>query len=446
MFDVFAKPLCYLLLSMGCQIIMHLLWPSSLLHAASPENTTSSSSVSKRTDWPRWRGIAFDGISIETDWSCEWPESGPAQVWERSIGIGFSSFAVRGQRLYTMGSVIDDSEEASAEEDTSERVDVIWCLDALSGEVIWTLKYPADLVDVEHEGGPSATPTIYDNRGYTVSKQGHFVCFDAETGNALWTHSLTKLLGVEMPMWGFSGSPLIVNDLVIFEAGRTVAFNRQTGELVWQTESFNPAYSSPVCFPHPETGSPVVASLNNDVLLTLDAASGKEIARSPFETVYPTNSCTPIIHRNTIFLSSGYNRGCTLLRFTGTALDPVYDNRNMRNQFNSCVLKDGYLYGFDGNSHSRRTATIRCIEHRTGEIKWIQRGYGVGSLILAGDRFIALSDQGEMLIFKANPTEFELLASAKIIDGKCWTPPVLCNGLLYVRNAAGRLVCLDLRG
>ena len=445
MCNVPRKPSHYRAASMVCLFAVQLLPLSPLLHGASPESPSCESSVSQSKDWPRWRGIACDGISTEIDWSCEWPASGPVRVWERAIGIGFSSVAVRGKRLYTMGSIADDREDTPAQPNASDRKDVIWCLDARSGEVIWTHKYAAELVDIEHEGGPSATPTIHGNRGYTVSKQGHFVCFDAETGAALWTHDLTELLGVEMPTWGFSGSPLIVNDLVVLEAGKTVAFDRRTGEIAWQTEKFRPAYSSPVCFPHPDTGEPVVASLNNDVLLALDATTGKEVARAAFETVYPTNSCTPIIKRDTIFLSSGYNRGCTLLRLKGSTLDPIYDNRNMRNQFNSCVLKDGYLYGFDGNSHGRRTATIRCIVHQTGEIMWRQRGYGVGSLMLAGNRIIALSDQGELLVLKANPTEFELLASASIIDGKCWTPPVLCKGLLYVRNAAGRLVCLDLR-
>ena len=270
------------------------------------------------------------------------------------------------------------------------------------------------------------------------------MCFDLASGDPLWVKELASELGVEMPTWGFSGSALIFEDLVILEAGRTVAFNRLTGELVWQTEKFRAAYTSPIAFRHPQTEEMLIASLNNDVLLILRAKDGSEIARAPFVTPHSTNACTPIVQGDTIFLSSGYNRGCTLFRLAGEELELIYDNRNMRNHMNSCVLHNGYLYGIDGNSHSRRNAMIKCISHETGEIQWKHRGYGVGSLLLAGERIIALSDEGELLVLRPTPEKFELLANAKVIDGKCWTVPVLCNNKLYIRNAAGRLICLDL--
>ena len=415
------------------------------MHAKTIGAEQTPGGACESSDWPRWRGQNFDGATSEADWTHDWGELGPPQIWEQAIGIGFSSFAVKDGRLYTMGSVAREQSQVDRETDTAvPREDVIWCLDAATGDVVWTHRYPAELIDVLHEGGPSATPTIDGDRGYTVSKRGHFVCFDVETGDSLWTQELVDVLDTEMPLWGFSGSSLVVDDLVIVEAGKTAAFNRDTGDVVWQTEQFKPAYSSPVSFQHPASGKMLVASLNNDFLLILDAATGEEVARAPFTTAHPTNSCTPIVVEDTIFLSSGYNRGCTLLRLTNDGLERIYDNRNMRNHMNSCVLHEGLLYGVDGNSHSRRTATIRCIDHATGELHWKKRGYGVGSVLLAGERVIALSDEGELLVVEPNQEEFTLLANAKVMDGKCWTPPVLCRGRLYIRNAEGRLICLDM--
>ncbi|QDS99447.1 outer membrane protein assembly factor BamB family protein [Adhaeretor mobilis] len=425
---------------------------------------TVSSTASEPGDWPRWRGPRFDGISTETDWSHDWPESGPPQLWTAEVGIGFSSFSVADGKLYTMGSVEIESfevEEAAAASDSAEsdpdnvkgkkrkrsppREDIIWQLDATKGDVLWKHTYPAKLINRLHEGGPAATPTIHDGLGYTVSKEGHFVCFDIENGEPQWTKDLAVELGVKMPNWGFSGSALIVEELVIVEAGRTAAFDRTTGAPVWQTDAFRPGYSSPVKFTHPESGKTLVASLNNDFLLIVNAHNGHEVARAPFKTSHPTNSCTPIITGDTLFLSSGYNRGCTLLQLKDGELARIYDNRNMRNHMNSCVLHEGSLFGFDGNTHSRRNGTIRCIDHATGELRWKERGYGIGSLLLAGERIIALSDEGELLVLKPTPEKFELLASCQVIQGKCWTPPVLCEGLLYVRNATGKLICIDLR-
>ena len=285
---------------------------------------------------------------------------------------------------------------------TDVRQDVIWCLDTNSGATLWRHGYPAKLIDILHEGGPAATPTLHDGRGYTVSKEGHFVCFDINTGAPFWTKELVQELGVKMPYWGFSGSPLIFEGVVIVEAGKTVAFDRLTGELVWQTENYRAGYSSPIVFPHPQTNEPLIASLNNDVLLIVRAKDGSEVAQAPFVTAHPTNACTPIVQGDTIFLSSGYNRGCTLFRLTGTELEVQYDNRNMRNHMNSCVLRDGYLYGFDGNSHTRRNAMIKCINHETGEIAWKERGYGVGSLLLAADKLIALSGRRRIVSYPRN--------------------------------------------
>jgi outer membrane protein assembly factor BamB len=241
-----------------------------------------------------------------------------------------------------------------------------------------------------------------------------------------------------------SGSAGCLTISVIVEAGRTAAYDIETGDIVWQTAAYRPAYTSPVAFRHPSTQATLVASLNNDALLILDATDGNELAQSSFTTPHATTACTPIVEGDTIYISSGYERGCTLLRFDGSNLTRVYDNQHMCNHMNSCVLHQGHLYGIDGNSHSRRTAMLKCIDHATGEIRWQQRGYGVGSLLLAGDQLVVLSDEGQLLVVRATPDAFELVAEAQVIDGKCWTVPVLCGGRLYVRNAAGDLICLQL--
>ena len=386
-------------------------------------------------DWPRWRGVRYDGIVRDVKVPVDWPAAGPPKLWEASIGVGFSSVAIADGKLYTMGSVADD--------DQGQHLEVISCLAVESGDIVWQHRYPGKLVDILHEGGPATTPTIHDGRCYTIGKEGQFICLDAATGAVHWQRSLTDDLGVKMPTWGFSCSPLVLGDRVIVEAGRTAAYDINSGEPVWQTDAYRPAYTSPVPFTHPETGTTLIASLNNDALLVVDAENGEELAQSAFTTPHATTACTPIIKDDTIFISSGYKRGCTLLEFDGSSLNRRYDNKNMCNHMNSCVMHEGSLYGFDGNSHSRRTAMLKCIDHATGEVHWKKRGYGVGSVLLVGDRLLALSDEGQLLVVPATPEQCEIEAEAQVIDGKCWTVPALCHGRLYVRNAAGRLVCLD---
>jgi outer membrane protein assembly factor BamB len=144
-----------------------------------------------------------------------------------------------------------------------------------------------------------------------------------------------------------------------------------------------------------------------------------------------------------VFLSSGYNKGCGLFKTSDGQPTAVWQNKNLRNQINSSVLVDGFLYGIDGDTASR--TRLRCVDLKTGATRWEEESVGCGSLTAAAGRLIILSDRGELVIAKASPERFQAIARAKVLEGKCWTVPVLANGRIYCRNADGELVCLDVR-
>lgn len=176
----------------------------------------------------------------------------------------------------------------------------------------------------------------------------------------------------------------------------------------------------------------------------MKAADGSEVAQYPWETQFATTSTTPLVHEDTIFISSGYGRGCALLKWNGEKLEEVYDNKNMANHFNNSVLYEGHLYGISGNTHVARLGTIVCMEHATSEVKWSHRGYGVGSLLISSGKCLVLSDSGELVCCEASPEGYKELAKARILDGLCWTVPVLVSGRIYARNSRGDLVCVEL--
>ena len=259
-----------------------------------PASPAKSQVAAVNFDWPHWRGPRFDGISAETDWNADaWPPEGRI-AWKASIGLGFSSISTAAGRAYTMGHVEDD--------------DVVWCFDADTGTIRWKQSYPAKLVANLHEGGPAATPTVDDDRVYTVSKEGRLQCLAVGDGAIVWVREFPREFPVKMPEWGFSCSPAIVGDLLIVDAGCAAAFDKHSGEVRWKTEAFRPGYGSPVPFEH--EGQSCVAVLNNDALLVLRTADGFEVARFPWTTDYATSACTPIIDGETIFISTGYNKGC----------------------------------------------------------------------------------------------------------------------------------------
>ncbi len=381
-------------------------------------------------DWPQWRGPNRDGVSKETDWRRDdWPADGLPVVWSAAVGIGFSSVSTDADSCYTMGH--------------EGELDSVWRLDAADGRVIWQHTYAAPLVDNLHEGGPAATPTLDGDRVYTVSKDGRFLCLDRATGAPIWTAEFHKLFDVKMPEWGFSCSPLVVDELVIVDAGCLAAFNKRTGELAWKTAMYRPGYGSPVVWRHGK--EQLVVVLNNDVLLVARVADGGEVAQFPWKTDYATSACTPILDGDRIFISTGYDRGCVLLELRDNMLDKIYENKHMRNHMASCVLRDGFLYGFDGNSHNRRLVSLECMELATGEVRWKHRGLGTGTLLLSDDRLLVLGDEGQLLTVDASPDDFHERAHCQALEGRCWTMPTLSRGFIYCRSAAGELKCLDAR-
>ncbi len=133
-----------------------------------------------------------------------------------------------------------------------------------------------------------------------------------------------------------------------------------------------------------------------------------------------------------------------LFRLQNESLEPVYKNTDMRNHFNNSILLDGSLYGFDGDSHIGRLVTLNCIDFGTGKPAWKQRGLGCGSLLIADGKLLILAEDGTLVLAKASPVAYTELARSPFLEGRCWTVPVLADGRVYGRNAAGKLVCVTL--
>lgn len=377
--------------------------------------------------WPNWMGPNRDGISQETDWKTDWPEKGLPVLWSKEIGIGFSSIAIHGNRLFTMGH--DNGEE------------IVWCLDATTGAKIWTFRYPCALINNLHEGGPGSTPTVHDGRVYTLGKEGQLHCLNATNGDVKWKKDLQTDLGVPLPEWGFSSSAVIHKNMVLLEGGRVVAYDKTTGKKLWQSAKHEAGYGSAAVFEFKKRDC--IATLDCDALRVLDAANGKELASRQWQSPFRTNSTTPIVQGNKIFISTGYQIGSGLFEFDGTSLAEVYTNRNMRNHFNNSILYKGHLYGFDGNSNLGRIVRLTCLDFSTGEIKWQERGLGCGSLMIADGKLILLGESGTLALAKATPESYQEISRSKFLEGRCWTVPVLCGKRIYGRNATGKIVCVD---
>jgi outer membrane protein assembly factor BamB len=386
----------------------------------------SSIVSSEAGDWPQWRGPSQNGISTETGWKSEWSSgSGPRTAWKAEVGIGFSSFAIAKGRVYTAGFAKDR--------------DSVFCFDEKTGKLIWQHRYAAELGPKYYEGGTSATPTVEAGTVYFLSRWGDAMGLDAETGKPMWETNVKTETGATVPEWGFGGSALVQGNLVFFSVGDAgLALEKGTGKIRWKSGEEAAGYATPVAT---DMGKTIVFS-SAKTYTAVEAATGKQVWQHAWKTRYGVNAADPIFAPGQVFISSGYEKGAALLNVAGSKTERVWESKAMRSQFNSCVLVDGHLYGPDGNDGK---ASLRCIEMKSGTSMWEVKGFGCGGLMVADGKLIALSEKGELMIGPVSPVAFTPTASVPVLNGRCWAMPVLANGRIYCRNAAGSVVCLDVQ-
>jgi outer membrane protein assembly factor BamB len=378
-------------------------------------------------DWPQWRGLNRDGISKERGLKSSWPEDGPPKLWKANVGAGWSSAAVVRNRVYTMGNVND--------------ADHVVCLDSADGKIIWKHTYPCAYKEQMANVVLWCTPTVDGDRVYTVSREGHLFCLNAADGKVIWSKEFQKEFNAKPPAWGWVGSPLIEGDLLIAEVGgrgsAVVAFDKKSGRVVWKNGDSKPGYSSPVGY---------IRKSERDVLvfsaLGLEARRVKDGAplwKFPWKTSFDVNAAAPIVVGDRIFVSSAYGVGGAVLDISGAEPTVLWQNKKIRIQMGGAVYWGGHLYGFDESE-------LKCVAFETGDVKWSERKFGKGSLIVADGKLIVYGGSGQLGVVEANPKSYQELAYAQVLEGHdTWAPPAFANGFIYLRSNE-TLAAFDVRG
>lgn len=378
-----------------------------------------------RDDWPQYRGPERDGKApAAASGALSW--EAPRRLWEKELGRGASSVAVAGGRLFTLGNV--------------NRRDIVYCLDPSSGEEIWRFVYKCELSARQFEGGPASTPTVAEGRAYTLSHEGQLFSLDVATGNPIWSLHLVSDLGGRRPWWGYAASVLVADGKVVLDVGgdrgSTVALDAATGAVLWRAGAEYAGYSSPVRFEW--RGEPAVAVFGGSALVAHALSDGRTLWRFPWETSNAVNAAMPIISGERAFVSSGYGKGCAVVDFRSGEPRLVWESRALRTHFSSCLLHRSSVFGIDDSGR------LKCLDFATGEERWAERGFGKGSLILAGETLVVLSERGVLVAAEASSEGYRELGRLQVLDGRSWVSPALAGRLLFVRSNAGRLVALEL--
>ena len=401
-------------------------------------------------EWQQYRGPAGDGVSPD---KIVLPMGGaaPKQIWKVPSEGGFSSFTVADGRAFTL----------SLKEADGAKQESLVAFDAKTGKELWFAplnfaKYGGggDSGTPDNKGGdgPRSTPTTDGTHVYALSSQLSLRCFDAATGKIVWTRDLLKENAGRNIHWENAASPLLEGALLYMAGGgpgeSIVAINPKDGAVVWKAFDEMMTHATPVATTI--LGQRQIIFFLQSGLLAVEPETGKELWRYAFE--YKTSTAaSPVVSGDIVYCSAGYGVGAGAVRvakegdtWKATEIYRIRGNKPLANHWSTPVVKDGYLYGmFQFKEYGN--GPVKCVDIKTGEVKWEQPGFGPGQVILTGDRVLALADNGELVAFEAKPAAYKELARFKVLDGKCWTTPIVSNGQVFARSTK-EAVCLDVSG
>ncbi len=388
-------------------------------------------------EWIQYRGPAHDGSSPERI-SKKWPNEGPRVIWKAPLGDSFGSFAVAGGKAFCFIQRPTDGQDK----------EVAIALDASSGKELWAVPLGEPTYDKQGGDGPRSTPTVDGNSVYFLGAHLKLSCLDTATGKIKWQRDLVKEFGGKVIQWKSAASPVLDGNLIFVNAGGAgqafLAFDKTDGKVVWKSGDETPTHASPT--PATILGVRQIIFFSVSGLVSLEAASGKELWRYPFRFSISTAS-SPIVYNDMVYCSAGYGVGAGACRISKNgnnfkATELWRHENDLMNHWTTPVCKDGYLYGIYGFKDFGK-APLKCVEISTGKEVWSQPGFGSGGgTILVGDCVLAQSDRGPLVLIEATPKGYNELSRAQIYAGKCWTMPVVSNGKIFARNTKEGF-CLD---
>ncbi len=368
-------------------------------------------------DWPQWRGPNRDGISSETGLLQTWPAGGPPVVWKTDgLGEGYSSLAISNGRLYTQGQ--------------RGRQELVLAFDVKTGKKIWETPVSRDYRN-DRGDGPRGTPTLDGDRLYAMTGDGVLVCLETSTGKAVWSLNVARKYGGEIPNWGYSESPLIDGDrLIVMPGGRgasIVSLKKTDGSLQWKAGSDRAGYSSAIVAN--VGGVRQVIALSAQSAMGVEESNGELLWRYARVSNNTANIATPIYRDGEAFLSSAYGTGCALLKLGPRTMSEVYFSGEMKNHYSTSVLVGDSLYGYNDS-------ILTAMNFATGKVAWKNRSVGKGSVIYADHRLYLLSEDGVVGLADPSPDAYREISRFSIAKGglPTWSPPVISDGKLYLRD------------
>ncbi len=295
--------------------------------------------------------------------------------------------------------------------------------------------------------GPRGTPTVDGNRVYVEGAKGDVTCLDAESGKTIWHLNLRDDLGGGVPGWGYSESPLIVDNLIILtpggKDGTVIALDKLTGHPVWRSSGVSEGahYSSAILARI--GGIPQIVQFARGSVFGVSLGDGKLMWKYSKANNGTANVATPIVDNDHVFASSAYGTGGGLAKISTEGgvqkAEEVYFDKKMANHHGGIIKFGDYMYGFGSGG-------LICMNYLTGETAWRDRSVNKGSLVIAGGMLYLLGEGHEVALAEATHEGYREHGRFKIEShGRpSWTHPVVVDGRFYIRDQES-LTAYDVR-
>ena len=391
-------------------------------------------------DWPGLRGPTHDGVVTGERLAESWPAEGPAILWSRDLGQGYSGFAIVGDRAYTQ------YQNALGQ--------YVICLERDTGDTIWEQRCGAPYELVGIYPGPRSTPAVFEGAVYYTTPDGEVGCLDASSGKQRWVKALQADLRGDGTEFGYAASPIVVDRQLFLPIGgpgaSVVALSLPSGDVAWKSGDQLASYCSEM--PITLAGQPLLVSYLQNNLVIQDRVTGRQLWQTELSVGYDEHSAMPVYREPILVVSAPFQAGSTAYELAWksepatTSETPAltvkqkWQQPKFSHDVDSAVIVGERIFGFDlrdpqSKAHRPSRGEFRAVNVDDGQILWSSKVPGQCNIVAAGDRLLLLNDAGELLLISASRSQYTELGRIKLFEDEiCWTPPALSAGVALLRS------------
>jgi outer membrane protein assembly factor BamB len=392
-------------------------------------------------NWPQYGGPNANWISTGTSINTNWSMNTPTIKWTFPLhDNGWASASIVDGTVYIV--------------DYGNGTDILRAIDLKTGVQRWESPCTND-----NQAGPGTRSCpVYDNgKLYVFSLSCRAYCFEAATGKIIWSRNLKEEYSGRAPDFGFTSSPLVDGNQVIYLPGGSgasvVALDKLTGNTIWKSGVDRTGHATPVLATI--NGVKQYVIFNGFGVTGIRTDNGQSLWRHEWVTQHSCNSIQPIVIGNTVFIASGYGIGCALLGIgENWKVTEIWKNKELLGRTANPILYQDHLYCTD------ETDRLVCLDLKTRMNVWGEHGFGArigvawkegfscgsGGIILVDGTLIVVSESTKSIVaVKPTPEGYQELGRLKMpLEGfDLFTTPSFSNGKLIVRDKKN-LYCVDL--